>query len=94
MTGGSLGLRTGSYGSLQQHLQNSVVLPIQTTPTPPNIGRKPSKMLLSGAREKERFLHWLCKVAIRRRVVMPLLVLVSIAVFITLMSAISKGSLF
>eukprot|EP00268_Persea_americana_P025880 TRINITY_DN2522_c0_g1_i12.p1 TRINITY_DN2522_c0_g1~~TRINITY_DN2522_c0_g1_i12.p1 ORF type:complete len:617 (+),score=103.40 TRINITY_DN2522_c0_g1_i12:923-2773(+) len=90
MTGGSLGLRTGSYGSLQQHLQNSVVLPIQTTPTPPNIGRKPSKMLLSGPREKERFLHWLCKVAIRRRVVMPLLVLVSIAVFITLMSAISK----
>ncbi|XP_077251053.1 putative hexosyltransferase MUCI70 [Tasmannia lanceolata] len=87
MTGGSLGLRTGSYGSLQQQLQNSVVLPIQTTPI---VVRKPSKMLLSGSREKEKFLPWICKIASRRRVGMLLLVLVSVVVFMSLMSALNK----
>eukprot|EP00268_Persea_americana_P022869 TRINITY_DN22643_c2_g1_i1.p1 TRINITY_DN22643_c2_g1~~TRINITY_DN22643_c2_g1_i1.p1 ORF type:complete len:193 (+),score=25.39 TRINITY_DN22643_c2_g1_i1:368-946(+) len=92
MTGGSLGLRTGSYGSLQQHLQNSVVLPIQTAPP---IGRKPSKMLVSGTREKEKILQWVCKIAARRRVMMlmmPFFVVVSVALFVVLMSTISKDS--
>lgn len=94
MTGGSLGLRTGSYGSLQQHLQNSAILPIQTTPP---IGRKPAKMLMSGPRDKEKILQWLCKIAARRRVMMlmmPFLVLVSVALFIVLMSTVGKGLFF
>ncbi|KAF6155842.1 hypothetical protein GIB67_039173 [Kingdonia uniflora] len=86
MTGGSLGQRTPSYGSLQQ-LQNSVVLPIQTTP---GILRKPSKMLLSGARDKEKFLPRICKFAGRRRVGMLLLVVVSVVVFMSILSYISK----
>lgn len=89
MTGGSLGLRTGSYGSLPQHLQNSVVLPIQTTSIST---RKPQKMFLSSSREKEKFLQWICKMAVRRRVMMPFLVIVSVLVFIMLMSVVSKDS--
>lgn len=90
MTGGSLGQRTSSYGSLQQQqqLQNSVaLLPIQTTPVP----RKQGKMLLSASREKERFLHRICKFAGRRRVGMLLLVVVSVVVFMSVLSAVNKG---
>nr|DAD22878.1 TPA_asm: hypothetical protein HUJ06_024341 [Nelumbo nucifera] len=87
MTGGSLGLRTGSYGSLQQHLQNSVVLPIQTTPV---TLRKPSKMLLPGYREKEKFLPRIFKFAGRRRVGMLLLLVVSVVVFISVLSVVNK----
>ncbi|KAF8409251.1 hypothetical protein HHK36_005325 [Tetracentron sinense] len=86
MTGGSLGQRTGSYGSLQQHLQNSV-LPIQTTSV---VVRKQSKMLLSGSREKERFLHRIFKFTGRRGFGMLLLGVVSVLVFITGLSAINK----
>ncbi|XP_059659084.1 probable hexosyltransferase MUCI70 isoform X2 [Cornus florida] len=74
MTTGSLGLRSGSYGSLQQ-FQNGV-LPIQTTP--PVATRKPSKMF----KEKESFFHWICKFAGRKKVGMLLLCVVSAAVFI------------
>ncbi|KAK6917565.1 Protein of unknown function DUF616, partial [Dillenia turbinata] len=77
MTGGSLGLRAGSYGSLQPQFQHSVV-PIQTSPIPV---RKPSKMLNSGSREKERFIHWMFKFFGRKKVGMLLLCLVSAAVF-------------
>ncbi|KAF8391344.1 hypothetical protein HHK36_023648 [Tetracentron sinense] len=87
MTGGSLGLRTGSYGSLQQQLQNSV-LPIQTTPI---ILRKPSKMLMTGSREKERFLLRICKFVGRRKVGMLLLGFVSALVFISVLST-DKGA--
>ncbi|KAI3857980.1 hypothetical protein MKW92_008283 [Papaver armeniacum] len=90
MTGGSLGQRTSSYGSLQQQqqLQNSVaLLPIQTTPVP----RKQGKMLLSGSREKERFLPRICKFAGRRRVGMLLLVVVSVVVFMSVLSAVNKA---
>lgn len=74
MTGGSLGLRSGSYGSLQQQLNS--VLPIQATPTPP---RKPSKMML---KEKEKLLHWLFKFAGRKKVGMLFLCIASAAVFV------------
>ncbi|XP_077229428.1 tRNA (met) cytidine acetyltransferase, putative (DUF616) isoform X2 [Tasmannia lanceolata] len=83
MTGGSLGLRTGSYGSLQ----NNAVLPIQTTPI---FARKPSKMLLSGSRDKEKFLPWIRKIVGRRRVVLSFLLLFPVAVYLLLMSAITK----
>ncbi|KAJ4975219.1 hypothetical protein NE237_000325 [Protea cynaroides] len=86
MTGGSLGLRTGSYGSLQQHLQNSFVLPIQTSP----ILRKPSKMLVPGSREKERFIQRICKFAGRRRVGMLLLLVASVVVCMSVLSTVSK----
>ncbi|CAA6672995.1 unnamed protein product [Spirodela intermedia] len=49
MTGGSLGLRSGSYGSLQQHLPNDTRLPIQQTT---GNGRKNQRMSLSGGKEK------------------------------------------
>ncbi|KAJ7968566.1 Inner membrane protein oxaA [Quillaja saponaria] len=70
MTGGSLGIRSGSYGSLDRQLQNGV-LPIQTA-------RKPSKMF----KEKERLFHWICKFAGRKKVGMLLLCVISAAVFV------------
>ncbi|CAM8979577.1 unnamed protein product [Rhodiola kirilowii] len=74
MTGGSLGQRTGSYGSLQQPFSN-IVLPSQTTITPP---RKPAKML----KEKEKLFHWFLKFAGRKKVGMMFLCIASAAVFI------------
>ncbi|KAB2637361.1 hypothetical protein D8674_027895 [Pyrus ussuriensis x Pyrus communis] len=77
MTGGSLGIRSGSYGSLEKQLQNNNinsingVLPIQSA-------RKPSKML----KEKDRLFHWICKFAGRKKVGMLLLCLISAAVFV------------
>ncbi|KAF5729084.1 F3H9.11 protein isoform 1 [Tripterygium wilfordii] len=75
MTGGSLGIRSGSYGSLDKQLQinGNGVLPIQTTTR-----SKPPKML----KEKERLFHWICKFAGRKKVGMMLLCLVSAAVFV------------
>lgn len=78
MTGGSLGIRSGSYGSLDKQLQNNNnsiinnngVLPIQSA-------RKPSKML----KEKERLFHSICKFAGRKKVGMLLLCVISAAVF-------------
>ncbi|KAG2681865.1 hypothetical protein I3760_11G163800 [Carya illinoinensis] len=74
MTGASLGLRTGSYGSLQQQIQNGV---LQTTQA-----RKPSKMLLSSSREKEKLLIFICRYVGRRRVAMLLLVALALLVFV------------
>ncbi|KAM1045808.1 hypothetical protein FF1_036711 [Malus domestica] len=77
MTGGSLGIRSGSYGSLDKQLQNNNinsingVLPIQSA-------RKPSKML----KEKDRLFHWIFKFAGRKKVGMLLLCLISAAVFV------------
>lgn len=87
MTGGSLGLRTASYGSLQQQLQNGAFLPIHATPL---IVRKNSKTLLSSYREKERFLSRICKFASRRRVGMLLVVVVSVLVFMSVLSTMCK----
>ncbi|XP_047324373.1 probable hexosyltransferase MUCI70 [Impatiens glandulifera] len=76
MTSVSLGLRSsGSYGSLQQPIQNGL-LPIQTTP--PFSTRKTSKML----KEKDSFFQWICKYVGRKKVGMLLLCAVSAAVFI------------
>ncbi|XP_072966536.1 probable hexosyltransferase MUCI70 isoform X2 [Typha angustifolia] len=84
MTGGSLGLRSGSYGSLQQQqLHNGVAAsPILS---PPLSVRKP-KMLISGSREKERILQRICKIVGRRKVGMLLLLIACAAVFCSLFS--------
>ncbi|CAH9108033.1 unnamed protein product [Cuscuta epithymum] len=77
MTGVSLGVRTGSYGSLQQaqnemlHTQNFFIL------------RKTPKMSLSGSREKERFLPYICRILLRRQVGMLILVTFALLVFTT-----------
>ncbi|XP_059439939.1 probable hexosyltransferase MUCI70 [Corylus avellana] len=86
MNGGSLGMRTGSYGSLDKQLQQNNtatnnnnsnnnnyngVSPIPTV-------RKPSKM----QKEKERLFHWICKFAGRKRVGMLLLCVISAVVFV------------
>ncbi|KAF5742278.1 F3H9.11 protein isoform 3 [Tripterygium wilfordii] len=75
MTGGSLGIRSGSYGSLDKQLQinGNGVLPVQTTTR-----SKPPKML----KEKERLFHWICKFAGRKKVGMLLLCIISAAVFV------------
>ncbi|KAE8728788.1 F3H9.11 protein isoform 2 [Hibiscus syriacus] len=75
MTGGSLGIRSGSYGSLDKQQQNGVLLPVQA---PTTIRAKPSKVL----KEKETFVHWICKFAGRKKVGMLLLCLISAAVFV------------
>ncbi|XP_030931843.1 uncharacterized protein LOC115957677 isoform X2 [Quercus lobata] len=79
MTGGSLGLRTSSYGSLQQQFQNGF---LQATQASPVLVRKPSKMLLSSSREKERLLPLICRYVGRRRVAMLLLVVLALLVFV------------
>ncbi|WOH11855.1 hypothetical protein DCAR_0831351 [Daucus carota subsp. sativus] len=70
MISGSLGLRSGSYGSLQlqsnQEVQSSLV-----------VVRKPQKMY----KEKEGLVHWFFKVAPRRKVGMLLLCAISAVVF-------------
>ncbi|WOG85162.1 hypothetical protein DCAR_0104349 [Daucus carota subsp. sativus] len=74
MTSGSLGLRTGSYGSLQQHFQNG----FRTIPTvPPVVVRKAPKIY----KEKERMVTWFFKFAPRKKVGMLLLFAVSALVF-------------
>ncbi|CAN1807255.1 Probable hexosyltransferase MUCI70 [Linum perenne] len=84
MNGSSLGIRSGSYGSLekpqqlqqqqQQQQQNGGnILPVQST-----IRNKPGKMF----KEKERLFHWICKFAGRKKVGMLLLCVISAAVFI------------
>lgn len=96
MSGSSLGLRSASYGSLQQQLQNGAglaQLQIQISPlsVPVSVRKTPSKMALQGSRDKERVLNRICKVAGRRRVGMFLLLLVSAVVFCSLFSFITKG---
>ncbi|KAF3335085.1 hypothetical protein FCM35_KLT21689 [Carex littledalei] len=95
MSGSSLGLRSASYGSLQQQLQNGAglaQLQIQISPVsvPVSVRKTPSKMALQGSRDKERVLNRICKVAGRRRVGMFLLLLVSAVVFCSLFSFITK----
>nr|XP_004297916.2 PREDICTED: uncharacterized protein LOC101306424 [Fragaria vesca subsp. vesca] len=81
MTGGSLGLRTGSYGSLQlQQAQNGFPPNLQPSPLP--ITRKPSKLLLA-SREKERVLPCIWRVLGRKKVIMLLLVVLGLLVFVS-----------
>ncbi|PPS01316.1 hypothetical protein GOBAR_AA19374 [Gossypium barbadense] len=77
MNGGSLGIRSGSYSSLdKKQQQNDVLLPIQT---PSTTKTKPySKMF----KDKEKLFHWACKFAGRKRVRMFLLLAISAAVFV------------
>ncbi|KAE9594989.1 hypothetical protein Lalb_Chr18g0059611 [Lupinus albus] len=68
----SLGIRSGSYSSLEKQLQQSNgISPIQT-------GRKASKMV----KEKDRSLNWIFKFAGRKKVGMLLLSLISALVFV------------
>ncbi|CAL1397984.1 unnamed protein product [Linum trigynum] len=81
MNGGSLGIRSGSYGSLdkpqqlqqQQNGGSHHLLPIQST-----IRTKPAKMF----KEKERCFPWLFKFGSQRKVGMLMLCVISAAVFI------------
>lgn len=79
MTGGSLGLRTCSNGSLQQQIQNGYLPATQATSI---LVRKPVKMLFSSSREKERLLLILCRFVGRRRVAMLLLFALALLVFV------------
>lgn len=88
MTGVSFGLRTGSYGSLQQ-LSNGAL----QNHAAPVLLRKPSKLGLSGSREKEKFLPFVCRYLGRKRVAMMLLVALSLLVFVFGSFTVNKGSL-
>ncbi|KDO62491.1 hypothetical protein CISIN_1g007884mg [Citrus sinensis] len=80
MTGGSLGQRTASYGSLQLLNNNGIV----GKPTSSIFTRKPSpKMLLAGSRDREKqfLLLVFCKFLGRRRVAMLLLVGLPLLIF-------------
>ncbi|RID46289.1 hypothetical protein BRARA_I02961 [Brassica rapa] len=81
MTG--LGVRSSSYGSLDKTGLYAVVLPIHTTTTNRT---KPSKM----HKEREGFVHWICKFAGRKKVGMLLLFLISAVVFLRVLYA-GKG---
>lgn len=83
MTGVSLGIRTGSCGSLQNAVlqtQNSFSI------------RKPSRVSLSGSREKERFLPFICRHVGRKKVGMLILVVFALLVFLPGFIAVNKGS--
>lgn len=95
MTGKSLGIRTGSYGSLQSY--NGGGLQLQATKQSnkqSSITRKPSsKMLLSGSKEKERPLSFVCcRYLGRRRVSMLLLALLALVVFVWGSYTVNKGN--
>lgn len=79
MTGVSLGLRTGSNGSLQQ-LQNGGVL--QCAAAVAGLPRRASKALLYNPREKERVCPLICRQLGRGKVAMLLLVGLGLFVFV------------
>ncbi|KAH9650679.1 putative tRNA (met) cytidine acetyltransferase [Citrus sinensis] len=92
MTGGSLGQRTASYGSLQLLNNNGIV----GKPTSSIFTRKPSpKMLLAGSRDREKqfLLLVFCKFLGRRRVAMLLLVGLPLLIFTLGSYVLDKGSL-
>ncbi|KAL8140503.1 hypothetical protein V2J09_006524 [Rumex salicifolius] len=80
MTGGSLGLRSSSYGSLQQQQQSLIQdqLASLSPPIPPFfVGRKPVKMM----KDKERLFPWILMFAGRKKVGMLFICIISLAVF-------------
>ncbi|KAK4751625.1 hypothetical protein SAY87_005107 [Trapa incisa] len=86
MSGALIGLRTGSYGSLQQvHLPNGV------SHNQSGLLRKPSKVALSSWREKERLISLLCRYLGRRKVAMLLLVVLALLVFVFGSFTVDKG---
>lgn len=85
MSGGSLGIRTGSYGTLPQHPQNGGSSFQNLSPY-----RKPSRASHSGSREKERCLSSTYKCLSRRKVGMLILVVFALLAFITGFFSISR----
>ncbi|XP_010535101.1 PREDICTED: uncharacterized protein LOC104810473 [Tarenaya hassleriana] len=82
MTGQSLGLRSGSYGSL-----------LQTTKSSAFARRASSKMLTSNSKEKERSLSSLCCWCLgSRRVAMLLLLILALVVFVLGSYTVNKES--
>lgn len=75
MTGVSLGVRTGSYGTLLQQ-QNGTVSP------KPLLVRRPSKTLLYNPREKERGFFFVCRLLGRGKVAMLLMLALGLCVFV------------
>lgn len=75
MTGVSLGLRTGSYGSLQL-IQNGNVSQV------PVLVRRASKTLLYNPKEKERSCLYICRHLGRGKVAMLLMLLCGIFIFV------------
>lgn len=90
MTGGSLGLRTGSYASLHLQLQNGA---LQNSATSPLV-HKASKTNLSSTRERERVIPLCCRYFGRRRVAMLLLFILALLVFVFGSFAVSRGLFF
>ncbi|KAK1367094.1 hypothetical protein POM88_042655 [Heracleum sosnowskyi] len=79
MTGVSLGLRTGSYGSLLQQQGTNGVVRAQNF----IVVRKPAKMSLSGSREKEMVIPYVLRQLFRRNVVMVILLITALAFCMT-----------
>lgn len=90
MTGGSLGLRTGSYASLHLHLQNGA---LQNPGTPLHV-HKASKTNFSSSRERERVIPLFYRYFGRRRVAMLLLFILALLVFVFGSFAVSRGLFF
>lgn len=86
MTGKSLLTRTGSYPSLQQQLSPNGALSTASV-----LGRKPSKVALSGSREKERALQFICRYLGRKKVAMLMLVVLALFVFVFGSFTVSRG---
>ncbi|KAK7272539.1 hypothetical protein RJT34_29195 [Clitoria ternatea] len=82
MTGVSLGLRTGSYGTLQ-FAQNGTVSPL--------LVRRPSKALLYNPREKERGCPLICRHLWRGKVAMLLMLSLGLSVFVFGCFTVYKG---
>ncbi|KAK6946712.1 Protein of unknown function DUF616 [Dillenia turbinata] len=90
MTGGPLGSRTGSYGSLQLplHMHNGILLGTTSIS-----GRKSStKMLISYTKEKEKARPNIWRYLCRRKVAMMSLVMLAALVFISGSNIISKDT--
>ncbi|XVE80136.1 hypothetical protein DITRI_Ditri14bG0115200 [Diplodiscus trichospermus] len=93
MTGGSLGIRTGSYGSLQN--TNGVIVGGGGLLHSKSSGiiRKSSTKMLSGSREKERSLPYVwCRYLGRRKVSMLLLIAFALLVFVLGSFVVNKES--
>ena len=86
MTGGSLGLRPGSYGSLQQ-----LQIGVPHIHAAPILFRKSSKNFLSNAREKDRFCLIICRYLGKGKVAMLLMVFLALLVFINGSFTVNKG---
>ncbi|WOH02982.1 hypothetical protein DCAR_0522372 [Daucus carota subsp. sativus] len=89
MTGGPLGLRTGSYGSLPQQQTTNGVARGQNF----IVVRKPAKMSLSGSREKERLFSYILRQLVRRNVVMVILLITAFAFCMTGFFKVNKDAL-